>query len=85
MHRWEAGRKPTHGRYTKSAVKSRREVRDLVRALRKLLGQLAVALESPVVVIDRRANVTTGHHHVIYRLFGPRARNLQSERFRLLS
>ena len=37
MHGGKAGRKPTHGRYTKEAVESRREVRDLIRAMVELL------------------------------------------------
>ncbi len=38
MHGGKAGRKPTHGRYTKAAIEERREVRTILRALRKLLG-----------------------------------------------
>ena len=38
MHGGEAGRKPTHGRYTKAAIAERREVRVLLRALRELFG-----------------------------------------------
>jgi hypothetical protein len=36
MHGARAGRKPTHGRYTKKAIAERREVRDLLRLLREL-------------------------------------------------
>ena len=38
MHGGKAGRKPTHGRYTREAIESRREVRAILRALRGLLG-----------------------------------------------
>jgi hypothetical protein len=34
-----AGRKPTHGRYTMAAVAERREVRDLWRIMRALIGE----------------------------------------------
>jgi hypothetical protein len=37
MHGGNAGRKPTHGRYTKGAIKFRREVRAILRALRQLI------------------------------------------------
>ena len=37
MHGGKAGRKPTHGRYTKIAIEERRKVRALLRALRELL------------------------------------------------
>ena len=37
MHGGKAGRKPTHGRYTKAAIVERREVRALLRAMRKLI------------------------------------------------
>jgi hypothetical protein len=39
MHAGKAGRKPTHGRYTKAAKKRRREVHDLLRAMRALIEQ----------------------------------------------
>lgn len=35
MHGGKAGRKPTHGRYSKAAIEQRREVRELLRALRE--------------------------------------------------
>lgn len=38
MHGGKAGRKPTHGRYTKAAIQSRREVRAILRAVRALLA-----------------------------------------------
>jgi hypothetical protein len=38
MHGGKAGRRPTHGRYTRLAVERRREVRAILRALRGLLG-----------------------------------------------
>lgn len=38
MHGGKAGRKPTHGRYTRDAIEGRREVRAILRALRALLG-----------------------------------------------
>ena len=38
MHGGKAGRKPTHGRYTKAVIASRREVRQVLRALRALVG-----------------------------------------------
>ena len=38
MHGGRAGRKPTHGRYTKAAIAERREVRAILRALRALIG-----------------------------------------------
>jgi hypothetical protein len=37
MHGGKAGRKPTHGRYSRAAAESRREVRAILRALRDLL------------------------------------------------
>ena len=38
MHGGKAGRKPTHGRYTKEAKAQRRETRELIRAMCELLG-----------------------------------------------
>jgi len=38
MHGGKAGRKPTHGRYSKAAIERRQEVRELLRVLRELLG-----------------------------------------------
>ena len=38
MHGARAGRKPTHGRYTKAAIAERRELRDLLRLLREMIG-----------------------------------------------
>jgi hypothetical protein len=38
MHGGKAGRRPIHGRYTKAAIESRREVRAILRALSRLLG-----------------------------------------------
>jgi len=38
MHGGKAGRKPTHGRYTKATIQRQREVRELLRALRGLMG-----------------------------------------------
>jgi hypothetical protein len=38
MHRGKAGRKPTHGRYTRDAIAERREVRALIRAIRRLIN-----------------------------------------------
>lgn len=37
MHGGKAGRKPTHGRYSKAAIEQRREVRKLLRELRMLI------------------------------------------------
>jgi hypothetical protein len=37
MHGGKAGRKPTHGRYTKGAVEERRQLRDGLRLLRELI------------------------------------------------
>jgi len=37
MHGGKAGRKPTHGRYTKAAIAEQREFRDALRLLRKLI------------------------------------------------
>src|SRR5436305_2072814 len=37
MHGGKAGRKPTHGRYTKAAMESRRQVREILRAVRALI------------------------------------------------
>ena len=37
MHGGKAGRKPTHGRYTKTAIERRREVRAIIRAVRELI------------------------------------------------
>ena len=39
MHGGKAGRKPTHGRYTREAIERRREVRELIRLLRELVGR----------------------------------------------
>ena len=36
MHGGKAGRKPTHGRYTKAAIEERREVRAILQRVRKL-------------------------------------------------
>lgn len=38
MHGGQAGRKPTHGRYTRAAITERRAVRESLRSLRKLIG-----------------------------------------------
>jgi hypothetical protein len=38
MHGGKAGRKPTHGRYTKLAIQERKEVRELIKAVRELIG-----------------------------------------------
>lgn len=38
MHGGKAGRKPTHGRYTKAAIQQQREIRELLRVLRELVG-----------------------------------------------
>jgi hypothetical protein len=37
MHGGKAGRKPTHGRYTKAAVAERREIHALLGLLRELI------------------------------------------------
>lgn len=37
MHGGKAGRKPAHGRYTQAAIEQRRDIRELLRALRDLL------------------------------------------------
>ncbi len=37
MHGGKAGRKPTHGRYTKAAVAERRKLRAMLRRLRELI------------------------------------------------
>ena len=37
MHGGKAGRKPTHGRYTKAEIERRREMRELVRLMRELI------------------------------------------------
>jgi len=37
MHGGKAGRKRTHGRYTKAAIAGRRDVRAILRTLRDLL------------------------------------------------
>ena len=39
MHGGKAGRKPTHGRYTKQAIKQRREVVELLKAMRHMLNE----------------------------------------------
>ena len=41
MHGGKAGRKPTHGRYTKAAIVERHEVRAILNAVRDLLGVIA--------------------------------------------
>ena len=38
MHGGKAGRRPTHGRYTREAIERKREMRELIRALRNLIG-----------------------------------------------
>ena len=38
MHGGKAGRRPTHGRYTREAIERQREMRELIRALRNLIG-----------------------------------------------
>jgi len=37
MHGGNAGRKPTHGRYTKAAIERGREVREIIRAVRDMI------------------------------------------------
>jgi hypothetical protein len=37
MHGGKAGRKPTHGRYTRAAIERRREVRAIIRIVRELI------------------------------------------------
>ena len=39
MHGGKAGRKPTHGRYTKAEIQQRREIRELLRAMSTLLRE----------------------------------------------
>jgi hypothetical protein len=39
MHGGKAGRKPTHGRYTREAIENRLEVRAILRALRELIDE----------------------------------------------
>jgi len=39
MHGGKAGRKPTHGRYVREAIEGRREVRAILRTVRRLLKQ----------------------------------------------
>jgi hypothetical protein len=41
MHGGRAGRKPTHGRFTKEAFAERRQNRELVRSLRTLINQFS--------------------------------------------
>jgi hypothetical protein len=38
MYGGKAGRKPTHGRHTRAAIAERREVRALIRAIRRLIN-----------------------------------------------
>ena len=38
MHGGKAGRKPTHGRYTREAIERQREMRELIRMLSELVG-----------------------------------------------
>ena len=38
MHGGNAGRKPTHGRYTKVAIEERRKFRELIRLMRALIS-----------------------------------------------
>jgi len=38
MHGGKAGRKPTHGRYTKAAIESRQELRVMLRLLRETIN-----------------------------------------------
>ena len=40
MHGGKAGRPATHGRYTKAARAERRQIRELLRGLRAMLGQV---------------------------------------------
>ena len=37
MHGGKAGRKPTHGRYTRAAVEARQELRVMLRLLREMI------------------------------------------------
>ena len=37
MHGGKAGRKATHGRYSKTAIERRREVRAIIRTMRELI------------------------------------------------
>jgi hypothetical protein len=37
MHGGKAGRRPTHGHYTKAAIAERRQVRELLRVMHELL------------------------------------------------
>jgi len=37
MHGGAGGRPPTHGRYTKATLQSRREVREILRLVRELI------------------------------------------------
>ena len=39
MHGGNAGRKPTHGRYTTAAIAERRQVRELIRLVRGLMNE----------------------------------------------
>ncbi len=39
MHGGKAGRKPTHGRYTREAIERQREVRELIRMLSELVDR----------------------------------------------
>lgn len=41
MHGGKAGRKPTHGRYSAAAVAERRQVRELVDEMTRLLKETA--------------------------------------------
>jgi len=40
MHGGKAGRKPTHGRYTKESIKQRQEVSKLLKAMRHMLNEI---------------------------------------------
>lgn len=39
MHGGKAGRKPTHGRYTREAIERQREMREFIRMLCELVGR----------------------------------------------
>lgn len=41
MHGGKAGRKPTHGRYTREEIERRREVSQLLRTVRQLIDDAA--------------------------------------------
>jgi hypothetical protein len=77
-----AGRKPTHGRYTKAAVAERRAMRALLRTLRTLIGSRSVfdladqfshVCTPPAMTVMERNSQEGKNHHVRMMARGQKA------------